>query len=420
MINTKTVEQVTKLTDLIAPAYYSVHNHLKKDRYNEYWLYGGRASLKSTFISIEIVLGLIQDENVNAVVFRKIKSDMRDSVFGQFIWTIEKMGLTSEFIFTVSPLKIIYARTKQAIFFKGCDKPEKQKSVNIGKGHIKYIWFEELDQFNGMAEIRTVIQSFKRGESAKAITFFSYNPPKSPRSWVNKEKNDPPGGRFCMYSNYLEVPQKWLGQEFITMANELKARNIGAYNHEYLGQVTGTGAEVFNNLKFREIYDEEVEVFDNIYQGVDWGFAVDPWAFIRLYYNKTRQELYLVDELGGTSLSNPKSSDMIKKAGYDDYWITADSAEPKSVADYQQAGLKTKGAKKGKGSIEYGIKWLAGLRAIIIDRKRTPRAAREFENYCLDRDAKGELIDNYPDKDNHWIDATRYAVEEIRKGKWGW
>jgi phage terminase large subunit len=62
---------------------------------------------------------------------------MRDSVFGQFIWTIEKMGLTSEFIFTVSPLKIIYARTKQAIFFKGCDKPEKQKSVNIGKGHIK-------------------------------------------------------------------------------------------------------------------------------------------------------------------------------------------------------------------------------------------------------------------------------------------
>ncbi len=172
-----------RLSELIAPSFYELHRELKDERYDEYWLKGGRGSTKSTFISIEIILGMLRDPDANAVVFRRYQNELRDSVIGQFEWTIAKMNLGHLFHVQVSPMQIIYLPTGQRIIFRGADNPKKLKSINLGRGYIKYAWFEELDQFGSMGEIRNILQSVFRGGDQKRVVFFSYNPPKSARSW---------------------------------------------------------------------------------------------------------------------------------------------------------------------------------------------------------------------------------------------
>ena len=169
---------------------------------------------------------------------------------------------------------------------------------------------------------------------------------------------------------------------------------------------------MFDNLELREITDEEVSRFDRIYQGVDWGWFPDPFAFIRLHYDRARETIYFIDEIYGNKMTNDVTAGIIKSRKYADAYITCDSAEHKSTADFRALGLPAKDAVKGPGSVEYGMKWLQ-RRKIVIDRKRTPHAYDEFVNYEYERSKDGEIISGYPDANNHLIDATRYALERV-------
>lgn len=400
-----------RLSELIAPPFYEVHKELKAEQYDEYWLKGGRGSTKSTFISIEILLGIIRDPDANAVVFRRYQNELRDTVFGQFEWSAAKMGIAHLFKFQVSPMQIIYIPTGQRIVFRAADNPKKLKSINLGKGYIKYAWFEELDQFASMEEIRNILQSLFRGEgNRRRVVFFSYNPPKSGRSWVNQEVKIPKPGRRVHHSTYLDVPREWLGDRFIADAEHLKRVNEMAYRHEYLGEEVGTGLEVFTNVELRTIADNEIATFDRIRQGLDFGYAADPLAFERMHYDRTRRRLYIFAEISGLNLFNRQFWEKAQR--YNDVWTTADSAEPKSIAELKSWGMKIKGAKKGPGSVEFGIKFLQDLEQIIIDPVRCPLAAKEFINYSLETDREGNVKSQFPDKDNHSIDAARYALED--------
>ena len=400
-----------RLSELVAPSFFGLHRELKEELFDEYWLKGGRGSTKSTFISIEILLGLIRDSEANAIVCRRYQNELRDTVFGQFEWTAAKMGITHLFKFQVSPMQIIYLPTGQKIVFKAADNPRKMKSINLGKGYIKYAWFEELDQFAGMEEIRNILQSLFRGENKKRIVLFSFNPPKSGRSWVNQETKIPKLGKRIHHSTYLDVPEEWLGERFIADAKHLKKVNETAYKHEYLGEEVGTGLEVFNNVELRIISQEEISIFDRIRQGLDFGYAVDPLCFERMHYDRTRRRLYFLTEISGLNLFNRQFWEKAQR--FNDVWTIADSAEPKSVAELKSFGMKVKGAKKGPGSVEFGIKFLQDLEQIIIDPERCPMAAKEFINYSLETDRNGIIKSQFPDKDNHSIDATRYGLRMI-------
>jgi len=399
-----------RLSELIAPSFYELHRELKEEMYDEYWFKGGRGSTKSTFISIEIILGMLRDSDANAVVFRRYQNELRDSVIGQFEWTIAKMNMGHLFYVQVSPMQIVYLPTGQRIIFRGADKPSKLKSINIGKGYIKYAWFEELDQFGSMNEIRNILQSVFRGGDQRRVVFFSYNPPKSARSWVNQEAKIPKPGKRVHHSTYLDVPQHWLGERFLTEAEHLKQVNELAYRHEYLGEEIGTGLEVFTNVILETITDEQIARFDRIRQGLDFGYAAHPACFERLHYDSTRRRLYLFAEVAGLNLSNRLLSMKIQK--YNDVITVADSAEPKSIDELRSYGIRVVGAKKGPGSVEFGIKWLQDLEAIIIDSLRSPLAAKEFINYALETDRNGMIKNKFPDKDDHSIDAIRYALED--------
>ncbi|MBU5311900.1 phage terminase large subunit [Tissierella carlieri] len=406
-----------KLSEIIAPSFHNLHVDIKNNKYTEYMLKGGRGSTKSSFTGIEIILGMMRDaergEFTNAVALRKVKDTLKDSVFEQLAWAIEVLGVSDEWHIPQSKLEITYIPTGQKILFRGADKPKKIKSTKVKKGYIKYIWYEELDEFFGPEEIRTINQSLMRGGEI-FVVFYTYNPPKSSRSWVNQEAKIPKLGRKVHHSDYRSVPKSWLGKVFIAEAEHLSKTNEMAYRHEYLGEEVGTGLEVFTNVTLRAITDEEIKMFDKIKQGLDFGYARDPVAFEKMHYDKTRRKLYFFYEFSGIQVSNRKLYSKIKE--HESKLTIADGAEPKSVAELKDFGMNIKGAKKGPDSVDYGIKFLSEeIEEIIIDPVRCPRAAKEFINYALETDKNGEVKNTYPDKDNHTIDAARYGLEDDMK-----
>jgi len=398
------------LRELIAPNFAKLHRDVASDKFREYWLKGGRGSTKSTFVSIQIMLGLMADPDANAIVMRRYQNELRDTVYGQFEWTISKMGLDHICRFQLQPMQIILIPTGQKIVFKAADNPRKLKSINLGRGYIKYAWFEEVDQFNSLSEIRNILQSVFRGEDKRRISFYSYNPPKSARSWVNQEVKLPKEGRRVHHSDYRGVPTEWLGEDFLAEAEHQKRTNETVYRHEYLGEEVGTGLEVFPNIKLEKISEELRGSFDKLRQGLDFGFAVDPLCFERMNFEKQKRRLYLINEIEGVNLFNREFYAKAEK--YSDVLTIADSAEPKSIAELRDMGFRIKGAKKGQGSVEFGVKKLQELEAIIIDPEKCPRAAKEFLNYALELGPGDEVKSRFPDKDNHSIDAVRYGLED--------
>lgn len=405
-----------KLTDIISPSFYDLFYDIEGNTHTHYWLKGGRGSTKSSFVSVEIILGIMKNPDANAVAIRKVGVYLKDSVYEQLVWAIEKLGVSNLWKQKLSPLELVYRPTGQKILFRGADKPQKLKSTKVSKGYLKYIWYEETAEFNGIAEIRNINQSLMRGGS-EFVVFYSYNPPKSQRNWVNKHILEVDKHSYTHHSCYLDVPPEWLGTQFIAEAESLKKRNIDAYNHEYLGEVTGTGGEVFANVDIVRLSDEHVGTFDQIREGVDFGFAADPFVYVKCHYDKKRKTLYIFDEIYKVGLSNARAAASIKAKKNTQNKIIADSAEPKSIAEMKEYGLRITGAKKGPDSVNYGIKFLQSLDRIIIDNIRCPKTAEEFLNYELEPDGNDGFKDEYPDKNNHTIDAVRYALESDMSNK---
>lgn len=407
-----------KISSLIGPAYYDVAKDIMRHGHTHYDFAGGRGSLKSSFVSL-IVPQIIMDkrnQTTHALVLRKVGNTIRDSVFAQYIWAIGELGMAEWWDSKVSPMELIYRPTGQKIMFRGADDPMKIKSIKVPFGYIAVTHFEEKDQFAGRAEIRTILQSTMRGGS-KFWNFESYNPPISRDNWANLDTLDEREDRLCHKSTYLEAPPEWLGEQFLLEAEHLKETDERAYRHEYLGEATGTGGNVFENVEAQEITDEQIHHFDRLFNGVDWGYYPDPWAFNQMHYDAARRTLYIFGELTEYKKGNRATADLLFEYGLtNEDKITADSAEPKSVGDYRSYGLRCQGAIKGPGSVEYSMKWLQSLVKIVIDPARCPDTYEEFISCEYERTKDGDIISGYPDANNHHIDAVRYAMES----EWKW
>lgn len=384
---------------------------IRDKKHLEYVFKGGRGSTKSTTVGMTIVELMKNNHDIHAVVCRKVGNTIKDSVYNKIKWAIGKQEFTEEFDSKLSPMEITLKATGQKIYFRGADDPDKIKSINPEFGYIGILWFEELDQFAGPEEIRKIEQSAIRGGNLAWI-FKSFNPPKTMNNWANKYVLEPKENRIVHSSTYLDVPAGWLGQPFIDEAEHLKEVNPNAYEHEYMGIANGNGGNVFEYLEIRDITDEEISRMDRIFAGVDYGWYPDAFCYLRTYYDSAREKIYLIDELYVNKWSNSKTAEWIKKKGYDDYTMICDSAEPKSVTDYRDAGLPARGAIKGPGSVEYGFKFLQ-TKTIVIDPRRTPNAYKEITEYEYDRDKEGNVISGYPDGNDHAISALRYAYEPL-------
>ena len=404
-----------KLNEIIAPAFYDVFWDVLDGKHTYYDLYGGRGSTKSSFVGTMIPFQMMQDaENgdfTNAVIFRKVGTTLRESVYEQIAWGIDALGANDLWNSSLSPMQYTYKPTGQKIIFRGRDKAKKTKSIKIKRGYFKYLWFEELDEFAGIEEIRTVQQSVLRGGS-QFIVYKTFNPPISRSNWANVYVSEPRVDSYRHKSDYRSVPTEWLGQQFIDDAEHLKKTNPRAYEHEYLGLPVGLGTNIFELLEIRTITDEEVQKYQSIYQGQDWGWYPDPKAFIRLAYVPNKEKVVLLDELGGCKIRNAAMSDEIKKKQYDDYVIYCGVDEEESIVDFRDAGLPARRAIVTPGSRKYTFEWLQ-CRTLVIDPERTPRAYKEIINYEHEVDSNGEVIADYPDGNDHWIDSIRYATSPL-------
>ena len=407
-----------KLSELISPAFFEVHRQIKAGKVTELLAKGGRGSTKSSYISLELILQLLLHPQCHVIVLRKVDKTLRTSVYAQICWAIAALRLGSRFKCTVSPMECTYRPTGQKILFFGMDDPGKLKSLKVPFGYIGLLWFEELDQFDGPEQVRNVEQSCLRG-GPYALTFKSFNPPASARSWANRYALEQRPGKLVHHSTYQTTPAQWLGPRFLADAEHLQATNPVAYRHEYGGEVVGSGTAVFENLRLEAIPDALRTGFDRPLHGVDWGWYPDPWAYNAVHYDAARRTLYILDELTRWRTSNKDTATLLQERGLTGAdLITADSAEPKSVGDYRAFGLACKAAQKGPGSVNYSMKWLQGLAAIVIDPAVCPDTAREFSEYEYERDTRtGEVLPGYPDLNNHHIDAVRYATECIWKRK---
>ena len=423
----------------IAPVYLHLHEDIQAAAHQYYNLPGGRGSGKSSFCALEIVSGVMQDPTgkSNAIVFRRTGNTMRESVFSQIAWAIDQLNVNEHWRGSVSPMCWTYRPTGAQIIFRGLDDSSKIKSIRPRRGFFRFIWLEEFSELPGENFTRSVMQSVLRGGS-RFIVFRSFNPPQSASNWANVIIQRPDDRAITLHTSYLDVPPEWLGEDFIIEAERLREVNETAYKHEYLGEATGSGGEVFPNITVREISADEESALQYVYCGVDFGFSIDPAVFMRVAYDRKHDTVYLLDEIYKKGMSNQQLAAAIKEKGFDNTGrtmgekaaaanvtyiydlydkperqiITCDCAEPKSIHDLQNEGIKALACKKYAGSVIRGIKWLQNRR-LIIDPKRTPHAHREFiqYEYCTTKD--GEFLADVPDKNNHCIDATRYALDRL-------
>lgn len=405
----------------------------KKKKHLRYVLKGGRGSGKSFIIPMRIMLD-IMEYPVSALGVRKVQNTILKSVYANFKGAANAMGVRHLFRFVDSKLEITYKPRGNKIYFAGADDSDKIKSIKDADFPLAIMWIEELAEFKNEDEVTTIENSVLREELEGKIAsfsmrkrvypfdysfYYSYNPPKRRQSWVNKkyESSFIDANTYVDHSTYLGNP--YLSKKFIEEAENVKKNKPMKYRWEYLGEAIGSGIVPFDNLQIESgsITDEMVANFDNIRQGLDYGYATDPLAFVRWHYDKKRNCIYAIDELYEVKCSNRRAAQWIKSNKYHYQDIIAE-VEPKSNAEMRNEHdiSKIRQVTKGPDSVEYGEKWLDDLDAIYIDPLRTPNIAKEFENIDYQTDRDGNPKPRLEDKDNHTIDATRYAFnDDMRK-----
>ena len=428
--STKLKEAVAGLdvTAHIAECYVPVHEDITRGDHTFLNLPGGRGSGKSSFVALEIINMIMKDLSgcSNAIVIRKYGNTLRGSCFNTIQWAIDALGVSEYWKSTIVPLEFRCV-TGAVIRFSGLDDPTKLKSLRPTKGYFSILWIEEFSEIVGEPELRNLQQSVLRG-GERFTVFRSFNPPISSANWCNQFVERKDERSLTFRTDYRMIPAEWLGDLFLDEADRLREINPKAYEHEFLGLPVGNGSEVFPNLEIRTITDEEIRIHNYIFQGLDFGFSSDPFAFVRVAYDRKTDTVFFVDEIYKRHCSNQEITDLIKEKGYhttgrvsgvygepyeERQLIVCDCAEPKSIADLQRNKLKAVGCHKEPGCVQYRTKWLQ-RRRIVIDPDRTPESAREFRNYCYVVDRKtGEITSELPDKDNHTIDATAYALNRL-------
>lgn len=424
----------------ISPTFCDVSRAIDSGKVNRVMLKGGRGSTKSSYGYQKCLDIFLHRPHAQWICGRRYANTLRRSCFANVLWAIAKRGMTvgkpgegCDFDKTVSPMEITYNKTGQKIIFSGLDEPEKLKSITFEDpdAKIEILLLEEYNQLSGPEDARNVRQSVFRSDYS--LEFDIYNPEPDTEQWTNKEARIEEPGKLVHHSTYLDVPAEFIGKRFIEQAEVLKEINPTAYANEYMGEETGLTGTVFNNVVAQSITYEDTLAMKWIRCGMDWGFQSDPWVWLRVGYDRKTRTLYILDEIFNTKTLDDANIEEVKRhlierdeTGKPLYTndgkpvynrnkpqneIRADAASPKDIATWRHGGMAIMGASK-RVPVADGIKWLTKRKAIVIDRERCPLAYQEFSRYRALEDDEGKFK-GYPDKDNHTIDAVRYAVFDL-------
>lgn len=404
---------ITDITVDYVELYRAIHNAFKDGSLREIISKGGRGSIKSNFWAAVAEETIYNDPQAHVVFTRRYKTDLRGSVYNQFIKTVTRHDRLEDWEFTTSPMEATYKKTGQKVLFVGCDKPISLKSYNLPFGYVKLLIHEECDEMAGVEQLHSIEDTFLRN-NVNALDIKIFNPPKSVNNFMNEyvesAKNNPT--TYIHHAYYYNSPVEWLGQRFFDRAEWFKKNKPKYYANNYLGEVTGTGGNIFENLTFREITDEEVNSFSNFYYGIDWGFS-HPQAFIKCSYNEDTDTLFIIEELRAVKMKQQTFASKISK--YKNVEIIADSEAPDKINDYQDWGFDIIGATKRwkGGGRDYAWEWLQTVREIIIDEVRTPKIAKEMKTAEYELLKDGTFSSQYPKLNEDCICALIYSLNRV-------
>lgn len=408
---------------LLGRAFSDMHRWIAEARYSEYWLPGGRGSLKTTTVCEEVVWGVASVPGRNAVAMRDKAVKLRTSIYAEMRKAARRLGVLDEFTWTVSPMRAVHRGNGNAIHFFGADAADPADSQIKGfapeQGYTAYLVVEEASQFPGYAYVRSVRQTLFRGSGGPVFCFLMYNPPRSARSWVNEECARAADGRVVVPSCYLDAPPEWLGEAFLADAEALRESDPAAYEHEYLGVPTGTGLEVFDRAEFRDVPDSEIARFDNPVCGQDFGWSPDPWAAVLSNWDPATRTLTSYREAGGRKLRPDRQAELLREMltlpdasgappAYRHLPVRSDDADPSAIDALRGLGIRAVPAGKG-GMRTASYRFLQSARW-VIDPARCPRLAAEVRAMEHEVTRAGEVLESIPDGNDHWVDATRYSM----------
>lgn len=377
--------------------------------------YGGSSSGKSFFIAQRVIMDVIKGRNY--LIVRNVGSTIRHSVFNQIRKTILAFGLESFFNISGN-LVITYKPNGRQILFSGLDDVEKLKSITPAVGVLTDVWIEEATEVPYEAykqltkRLRGVTGDDEMDKLTKRITF-SFNPVMQTH-WIYKEffgqwddsKNLYRTDKLLILKTTYKDNHYLTEDDIAALEDETDPYFYAVYTKGEWGVL---GKVIFKNWKMEDL-SGKIQTFDRIYNGLDFGFSEDPNAYIKIHVDEARKKIYVLDELYKAGMQNDELIEELRpRIGVQ--YITCDSAEPKSIDELCKAGIRALPAVKGKDSITYGIDWL--LRFEIIIDVHCQNFKNEIQVYHWAEDKYGNALRKPVDKENHLMDALRYACEPI-------
>ena len=379
---------------------------------------GSRASKKSSTQSLKVIMEIMENPCINWLVVRKTERTLRDSCFAQLKWAMRQLKVERYFKCSVSPLEITYIPTGQKILFRGLDDPLKVTSITVEVGALCRLWIEEAyeimseDAFNRLDE--SIRGQLPDGMYHQVVLTFN---PWSDRHWLKKRFFDEPSDNvLAMTTNYL--CNEFLSESDLVLFEEMK-KNPKRYQVAGLGNWGVVEGLVYENWKEQEFNVDVIRGQTGIKSafGLDFGYTVDPTALVCMLVDMANKKIYIFDELYETGLTNQQLASRITDMGYAKEKIRADSAEPKSIEELYQAGLKgITRARKGKDSILNGIQRIQDYELIV--HPRCVNVLRELSTYQWAKDRFEKYTGKPEDENNHAMDALRYGLEDINVERW--
>jgi phage terminase large subunit len=371
--------------------------------------YGGRGSGKSHFFAERLIEECIADSSTRAVCVREVQKSLDQSVKQLLEDKIRELGVQDCFEVLDTEIHVLNDDGERdgLIIFQGMQN-HTADSIKSLEGY-RIAWVEEAQSLSK----RSIDLLTPTLRVTGAEIWFSWNPRKESDP-VDRFMRDEESGAdpdiICVPVNYHDNPWFWQTALASDMERD-KRRDPDKYAHVWLGGYDRhSEARVFKNWRVEE-FDTPADATHRF--GADWGYAVDPTVLVRghiigrtLYID---QEAYAVGcEIDAT----PALFDSIE--GARKWTIRADSSRPETISYMQRKGFKIIPATKGPGSVEDGIEFLKTYDIVV--HPRCKHAADELALYSWKQDPlTNEILPVLEDKNNHVIDALRYACEGLRR-----
>lgn len=378
---------------------------------------GGKASKKSTTTALWYIYHLMKYRDANLLVVRGVARTHRDSTFAQLKWAIRRLNVERWWKVTLSPMEMTYLPTGQKILFRGFDNVDKLASTTVENGYLCWVWLEEAFEIEREEDFDKLDLSVPRGTIPEPLfkqTTITFNPWNQGHWLKARFFDDPPADALVMTTTFQ--CNEFLDDTDRGVLERMRQEHPRMYDVVGLGKWGVSQGLVFTRWTVAA-FDVKQVTAEKDWQcrhafGLDYGYTNDPTAFIAIVANTNEKVLYIYDEHYERKMLNEDIAAMIIQKGYQKERIRADAAEPKSNDDLRKLGIgRLQASKKGRDSVMHGIARLLEYKMIV--HPRCLNTIAELSSYCWQVDKAGNSINVPVDRDNHLMDALRYAMEDV-------